>query len=116
VLVQIQTGKIGLPAYLAALPQWREQALENNPLRDPSRCTCDQGTMNTQHILFSCPHFTELRHRILGLDRGGRDPWKEWLSKPTLAVKAVNFLMQTKLLGQFRSLSTTYRVTNKVDS
>jgi hypothetical protein len=36
--------------------------------------------MNTQHILFSCPHFTELRHRILGLDRGGHDPWKEWLS------------------------------------
>jgi ribonuclease HI len=116
VLVQMQTGKIGLPAYLAALPQWREQALENNPLRNPSRCTCDQGTMNTQHILFSCPHFTELRHRILGLDRGGHDPWKEWLSKPTLAVKAVNFLMQTKLLGQFRSLPTTYRVTNKVDS
>lgn len=116
VLVQMQTGKIGLPAYLAALPQWREQALENNPLRNPSRCTCDQGTMNTQHILFSCPHFTELRHRILGLDRGGHDPWKEWLSKPTLAVKAVNFLMQTKLLGQFRSLPTTYRATNKVDS
>ncbi|KAJ6118425.1 reverse transcriptase [Penicillium samsonianum] len=64
VLIHMQTGKIGLPAYLATLPQWREQALEDNP----SRCTCDQGTMNTQHILFSCPRFTELRHRILGLD------------------------------------------------
>jgi hypothetical protein len=77
--------------------------------------------MNTHHILFSCPRFTELRQRILGLDRGGgsegdQDPWKEWLSKPSLAVKAVNFMMRTELLGQFRSLPTTYRVTNKVDS
>ncbi|KAJ5481378.1 reverse transcriptase [Penicillium sp. IBT 31633x] len=121
VLIQMQTGKIGLPAYLATLPQWREQALGDNPLRNPSRCTCDQGTMNTQHILFSCPRFTELRHRILGLDRegrteGGHGPWKEWLSEPSLAVKTVSFMMQTKLLGQFRSLPTTYRVTSKVDS
>lgn len=77
--------------------------------------------MNTQHILLSCYRFTDLRNRILGPRRagrseGGQDPWKEWLSKPTLAVKAVNFMMQTKLLGQFRSLPTTYRVADRADS
>ncbi|KAJ5544164.1 hypothetical protein N7494_005443 [Penicillium frequentans] len=88
-LIQMQTGKIGLPGYLNTIPRWCEEQREANPLRDPARCSCDIGNQDTQHVLLTCPCFTDLRLRVLGppYARAGLT-WKDWLTKPASAVKA----------------------------
>ncbi|KAJ5544111.1 reverse transcriptase [Penicillium frequentans] len=107
-LIQMQTGKIGLPGYLNTIPRWREEQLEANPLRDPARCSCDIGNQDTRHVLLTCPCFTNLRLRVLGPPpaRAGMT-WKDWLTKPASAVKAATFILKTRLLGQFRALPNT---------
>ncbi|KAJ5556708.1 hypothetical protein N7494_000623 [Penicillium frequentans] len=106
----MQTGKIGLPGYLNTIPRWREEQLEANPLRDPARCSCDIGNQDTQHVLLTCPCFTNLRLRVLGPPpaRTGMT-WKDWLTKPASAVKAATFILKTRLLGQFRALPNTFQ-------
>ncbi|KAJ5982535.1 hypothetical protein N7451_012635 [Penicillium sp. IBT 35674x] len=99
-LIQIQTGKIGLPGYLNTIPRWREEQLEANPLRDPARCSCDIGNQDTQHVLLTCPCFTDLRLRVLGPPHARtRLTWKDWLTKPASAAKATTFILKTRLLG-----------------
>ncbi|KAJ5543821.1 reverse transcriptase [Penicillium frequentans] len=109
-LIQMQTGKIGLPGYLNTIPRWREEQLEANPLRDPARCSCDIGNQDTQHVLLTCPCFTDLRLRVLGPPHARtRLTWKDWLTKPASAVKATTFILKTRLLGQFRALPNTFQ-------
>ncbi|KAJ5993178.1 hypothetical protein N7451_008902 [Penicillium sp. IBT 35674x] len=109
-LIQMQTGKIGLPGYLNTIPRWREEQLEANPLRDPARCSCDIGNQDTQHVLLTCPGFTDLRLHVLGPPHARtRLTWKDWLTKPASAVKATIFILKTRLLGQFRALPNTFQ-------
>ncbi|KAJ5533430.1 reverse transcriptase [Penicillium frequentans] len=110
-LIQMQTGKISLPGYLNTIPRWREEQLEANPLRAPARCSCDIGNQDTQHVLLTCPGFTDLRLRVLGPPHARtRLTWKDWLTKPASAVKATTFILKTRLLGQFRALPNTFQV------
>ena len=106
-IIQMQTGKIGLPVYLNTIQRQREEQLEANPLRNPARCSCEIGNQDTQHVLFTCPRFTDLRLRVLGLphEREGIT-WKDWLTKPAPAVKAATLILKTRLLGQFRASET----------
>ncbi|OGE47295.1 hypothetical protein PENARI_c051G09258 [Penicillium arizonense] len=111
VLTQMQSGKIALASYLSTIQRWREDALEANPLlRDPAQCSCQKGAQDVQHVLLRCPRFAELRFRILGLIRD-EEPWTVWLTKPDSTAKAIQFMMQTTLLGQFGALPTTYQAT-----
>lgn len=109
-LIQMQTEKIGLPGYLNTIPRWREEQLEANPLRDPARCSCDIGNQDTEHVLLTCPRFTDLRLRVLGPPHARTGlTWKDWLTKPASAIKAATFNSKTRLLGRFRALPNTFQ-------
>ncbi|KAJ5313211.1 uncharacterized protein N7443_000095 [Penicillium atrosanguineum] len=109
-LVQMQTGKIGLRAYLNTIKQWREEQLGAKSLRNPKRCNaCDLGNQDTQHVLLTYPRFAELRLQVLGLSR--EIDWKDWLTQPDAASKAATFILKTTLLGQFRALPNTFQAT-----
>ncbi|KAJ5927721.1 reverse transcriptase [Penicillium verhagenii] len=113
VLIQMQVGKLALPAYLATITAWRDEAVaraheQGAPDWNPSDCHhCERGEMNTQHVLLTCPNFAELRAKILGLNRDPGD-WTRWLTTPKLVPKAASFMLGTRLLGQFRHLPETF--------
>ncbi|KAJ5765559.1 reverse transcriptase [Penicillium odoratum] len=112
-LIQMQAGKLALPAYLSTISAWRDErvarALENGvPDLDPSACHhCERGKMDTKHVLLTCPRFATLRANTLGIDRPP-GVWTSWLTEPERAPKAASFILATRLLGQFRHLPETY--------
>ena len=43
ILVQMQMGKIALPAYLNIIARWREERLEEGPGDHPAQCNCGRN-------------------------------------------------------------------------
>ncbi|KAK7177681.1 hypothetical protein DPSP01_014709 [Paraphaeosphaeria sporulosa] len=52
------------------------------------------------HVLLYCRTHNDLRNRIFG-DRLGRHNLRTILNKPQLATKAIEYMEQTQILGQF---------------
>ncbi|KAL5399056.1 hypothetical protein PMIN03_012717 [Paraphaeosphaeria minitans] len=52
------------------------------------------------HVLLYCRTHNDLRNRIF-VDRLGRHNLRTILSKPQLATKAIEYMEQTQILGQF---------------
>jgi hypothetical protein len=59
------------------------------------------------HIILRCRTYKDVRRRIFG--RGGRIDLREILNEPKLVTKAIRFIEQTRLLGQFRRCDTEQR-------
>jgi hypothetical protein len=90
-LIQMRTEKIGLRDYL-----WRRKVLGFD---DPG-CNCGEGRQTVSHVLLRCRNYRDLRRREFGT--GGRMDLRAILNEPKLATKAIRFMEQTHLLGQFR--------------
>ncbi len=88
-LIQMRVGKIDLNAYLHKIKR-----------AERPWCECREGNQTVAHILEECPLYRRQRHSIFN--------WyvlrnvKLILSNPQTAMKAVNFMLSTGLLDQFR--------------
>ena len=104
VLIQMQTGKIALASYLGTF-----NAMES------TECSCRRGLQDTRHVLLHCTN--QAGPRMRHLTQGSRQEldYRAYLTRPDLAPKAVRFMLDTGLLGQFQTLPTTYRVTTTTD-
>ncbi|KAJ5094940.1 reverse transcriptase [Penicillium argentinense] len=109
VVIQMQTAKIALASYLGTFAGAQEAAF-----RDPTLCPCDRGRQTVRHVLFSCTRHVNARARILDTVRTTALQWQRWLTEPELVARAANFMLQTRLLGQFGSIVDTYRVYHNV--
>ena len=97
-LIQIRTEKIGLRDFL-----WKRRVPE---VDDPG-CDCGEGRQTVDHILLRCRKYNDVRRRVFG--RGGRIDLRAILNEPKLVTKAIRFMEQTRLLGQFRSCDAEQR-------
>ncbi|XMA13648.1 hypothetical protein WAI453_006439 [Rhynchosporium graminicola] len=97
-LIQMRTEKIGLRDFL-----WKRRV----PGVDDPGCDCGEGRQTVDHILLRCRKYNDVRRRVLG--RGGRIDLRAILNEPKLVTKAIRFMEQTRLLGQFRSCDVVQR-------
>lgn len=91
-LIQMRTEKIGLRDHL-----WRRKVPE---FGDPE-CDCGEGRQTVSHVLLRCRNYRDLRRSEFGT-QGGMD-LRAILNESKSATKAIRFMEQTHLLGQFRS-------------
>jgi exonuclease III len=89
ILTQLRTGKIGFNDFLF------ERRVPGVTSR---RCACEQGAMTVRHILLICPRWRQERQE-LGIDR---KDLRYLLTTREGATTAINFLLRTDLLEQFR--------------
>jgi len=66
-------------------------------------CSCGQGRQSVEHILVACPSHADLRHETIWLEKRETD-YRRILSRKPLVKAAAQFLVKTRLLGQFRAL------------
>ncbi|KFY11306.1 hypothetical protein V491_07268 [Pseudogymnoascus sp. VKM F-3775] len=92
VITQLRTGKIGLNAYLHS---------RNVPGINSPNCGCGYRLQSIEHLLLHCRKYRQLRRDHLG---PGYKTLGEVLSTPKLTLKAAEFMVATRLLGQFRSV------------
>ena len=98
VIVQLQTGKIALAGYLGTFGA-----------APTTECPCGLGRQDADHILTSCPTYADMRNEVLWNE--AREPdYRRILSQGPLVKKAAQFMLRTRLLGQFRTLPPSYRV------
>ncbi|PQE34088.1 zinc knuckle protein [Rutstroemia sp. NJR-2017a WRK4] len=90
-LIQMRTEKIGLRDHL-----WRRKV----PEFDDPGCDCGEGRQTVSHILLRCRNYRDLRRREFGIQ--GRMDLRVILNELKSATKAIRFMEQTHLLGQFR--------------
>ena len=91
-LIQMRTEKIGLRDFLyqRGVPE----------ITDP-QCVCGEGRQTVMHVLMRCRRFKDLRRQELsGIP--GRSDLRAILNERKAATKAINFMEQTQILGQFR--------------
>ena len=98
ILIQMRTEKIGIRDFL-----WKRKV----PGLDDPGCDCGEGRQTVGHVLMRCRKYRNLRRREFG--RGGRIDLRAILNEPKLVTKAIRFMEQTHLLGQFRSCCTARR-------
>lgn len=91
-LIQMRTEKIGLRDHL-----WRRKV----PGIGRPQCECGEGRQTVKHVVLSCREHQETRKRVFG--NRGRIDLRAILNEPKLVTKAIRFMEQTQLLGQFRS-------------
>jgi hypothetical protein len=89
-LVQLRTEKIGLKDFL-----FRRKV----PDVANSRCECGARRQTVVHVLLHCRTHNDLRNRIFGR-LPGRHNLRTIFNKPQLATKAIEFMEQTRILGQ----------------
>ncbi|GAE00195.1 hypothetical protein TSTA_109660 [Paecilomyces variotii No. 5] len=99
--IQLQTGKIALGDYLASIRA-----------RDTSQCRCGLGVQDTDHILTKCPLYIEERRETLWAAPPWETDYRRILSQAPLLRRATQFILNIRILGQFRCLPMTYKVTN----
>jgi hypothetical protein len=104
----MQTARIALREYLATLQQWREEQLDINPLRPPQTCSCEQGKQDVAHVLYYCSRFADLRQQTL--EARPYLSLTRLLMQPESATKAADLMLRSRLLGQFKALTNTYRI------
>lgn len=93
ILIQMRTEKIGLRDHL-----WQRKVPEYN---DPT-CGCREGKQTVAHVLTRCRQLQDIRRRELsGI---GRLDLRAILNEHKLATKAIRFMEQTQILGQFRTV------------
>jgi len=91
ILIQMHAEKIGLRGFL-----FHRRVPEIN---DP-RCPCGEGRQTVMHVLLRCRRFKELRRQELsGIP--GRTNLRAILNERKAATKAISFMEQTQILGQF---------------
>src|SRR5882762_8854257 len=62
-----------------------------------------RGRQDSDHILTSCPTYADMRNEVLWNE--AREPdYRRILSQGPLVKKAAQFMLRTRLLGQFRTL------------
>ena len=91
-LIQLRTEKIGLRDFLhqRGVPE----------VTDPY-CVCGEGRQTVMHMLMRCRKFRDLRRQELsGIP--GRNDLRAILNERKAATKAINYMEQTQILGQFR--------------
>ena len=91
-LIQMRTEKIGLRDFLyqRGVPE----------ITDP-QCEYGEGRQTVMHVLTRCRRFNDLRRQELsGIP--GRSNLRAILNERKAATKAINFMEQTQILGQFR--------------
>ena len=91
-LVQLRTEKIGFKDFLF------NRRVPN--VTDPM-CDCGEGRQTVTHILLRCRKLRDLRKQEHGRFPG-RHNLRAILNKRKLATKAIRFVEQTRILGQFR--------------
>ena len=103
-IVQARMRKIGLWSYLHSIG-----------VEDSRNCTCGEEAQSVQHILLCCPEFEELRETMWETQR--KTDLKTLLELSELAKRAVQFLINTRLLTQFSwaNLSSTEEDVSNVD-
>jgi ribonuclease HI len=98
VLVQARTGKIALNSYLWKIGR------SDTPF---CRHGCTRAIETPRHIIIDCPYYEDLREEVFGAgerrDRRFRDK-RRILNTPALASKITDFLLHTRVLGQFRTV------------
>ncbi len=92
ILIQMRTEKIGLKDFL-----YHRKVPE---ISDP-RCPCGEGRQTVMHVLLRCRRFKDLRRQALPRIPGRTD-LRAILSERKAATKAISFMEQTQILGQFR--------------
>lgn len=97
-IIQMRTGKIGLRQFLHQ---------RGVPGFDSGTCDCNQGQQTVKHVLLVCRTHKDLR--LTFQTRGnGRSHWttnlKAMLSNRATAIKAAQFMIATRLLGQFGAI------------
>ncbi|KAK5637254.1 hypothetical protein RRF57_012966 [Xylaria bambusicola] len=92
ILVQLRTEKIGLRDFL-----FKRKVPD---ITDP-KCSCGERRQTVLHVLFQCRQFKDLRNQELGRIPG-RGNLRAVLNKRKTAIKAIRFIEQTQILGQFR--------------
>ncbi len=97
-LIQMRTEKIGLRDFL-----WKRRVPE---VDDPG-CDCGEGRQTVDHILLRCRTYNDVQRRVFG--RGGHIDLRAILNESKLVTKAIRFMEQTRLLGQFRSCDAEQR-------
>ena len=100
VLIQMQTGKIALASYLGTF-----NAMES------TECSCRRGLQDIRHVLLHCTNQAGPRMRHLTQGSRRELDYRAYLTRPDLVPKAVRFMLETGLLGQFQTLPTTYQIT-----
>ncbi|EEY23737.1 conserved hypothetical protein [Verticillium alfalfae VaMs.102] len=92
ILLQMRTEKIGLRKFLFSrrVPDITDDA-----------CPCREGRQTVSHVLLRRRRFRQLRRQELG-SIPGRNDLRALLNKRTAAAKAIRFMEQTEILGQFR--------------
>jgi hypothetical protein len=91
-LVQLRTENIGLRNFL-----YRKGVPE---ITDP-HCPCGEGRETVMHVLLRCRRFKDLRRQELsGIP--GRSDLRPILNGRKATTRAINFIDQTQILGQFR--------------
>jgi hypothetical protein len=63
------------------------------------RCECGERRQTAAHILLRCRIYKDLRDQVFG-NLSGRHNLRAVLNKPQLATKAIEFIEQTRILGQ----------------
>lgn len=91
-LVQLRTEKIGLKDFLfhRGVPGTTDPIYE-----------CGEGRPTVTHILLRCRKLKDLRRQELSYLPGQMD-LRDILGKRKSAIKAIKFVEQTRILGQFR--------------
>ena len=106
-LVQMRTQKIGLNSFLFGR---RVSGFETPD------CPCGRGLQDVRHVLWNCTRWRRKR-RALWKDEMTKPGW--WfaltdlgvlLNNPTLARKAVIFMADTGLLGQYNGLAASQKI------
>ncbi|OHW95426.1 reverse transcriptase [Colletotrichum incanum] len=90
-LVQMRTEKIGLQDFLFSR---RVPGITN------ANCPCREGRQTVSHILLRCRKYRQLRRQELGA-LPGRHNLRVILNERKAAAKAIRFIEQTEILGQY---------------
>jgi hypothetical protein len=99
VIIQLQTGEIALAGYLGTFGAM-----------DSTDCSCGQSRQSVEHILVACPNHVDLRHETIWREKRETD-YRRILNRP-LAKAAAQFLVKTRLLGQFRALPLAFQASD----
>jgi hypothetical protein len=94
ILTQMRTGNISLRHFL-----YKRKVLGI----DDRECQCRYRAQTVTHILLSCPRFKEERNAWKNEGTWSSDA-RKILSDGKYVARAAKFMLETKLLGQFRSI------------
>jgi ribonuclease HI len=91
-VIQLQTGKVALAAYLSTI-----SAMES------PECECGLGVQDSKHILMECPTHEDERWQTLWKDT--REPsYQTVMTKAPWIENVAQFILNIRILGQFTCL------------